>query len=450
MGLLFGLTVIASIARLVLRAATRGGTGRKNGSALALVFLVAGVIYLLGYIGLFFGRLIQAAVARKRESLADASAVQFTRDPSGLRGALVKIGASLSGSRFVEADADEVAHMLFAPGMARFFATHPPLIERLKAIDPYFDAQEFEQARAGLASKTALVEQAAEAQPAAAERLQTLLNTTMGVGAGIAQQVGRPSEAHIDFARVLRVSLPPAILQAADRGDDAGALMFALALDGDEELRAQQLSLIEHQLGTAPAQRTRSWLATTDALNPMQRQPALLRLLPTLRQLSAAERSALLLCLNGLLQRGGRVSLEQYALRKLAQVQLRDIDSGNGHRQTALPAVVNEIALLLAVLARHGHDFDDPQTAHRAYERGMQFLFKEARPGFQVPLDWPLRLDRALNALDRLVPAGKQLLVEAMVRTISHDDKLNAAEAELLRATCASLHCPLPPLFTAP
>ena len=107
---------------------------------------------IIGYVGLFFGRLIQAAVSRPRESLADASAVQFTRDPTGLRGALVKIGASTAGSRIGNPEVEEVAHMLFAPGMSRFFATHPPLLERLKAIDPRFDPKEIDSARARMAA----------------------------------------------------------------------------------------------------------------------------------------------------------------------------------------------------------------------------------------------------------------------------------------------------------
>src|ERR1044072_8728284 len=112
---------------------------------------------------------MQAAVARSRESLADASAVQFTRDPDGLRGALVKIGASSAGSRLGNPEVEEVAHMLFAPGMNRFFATHPPLLERLKAIDPRFDPKEIATARARLAAAAVAGETpaaAAKATPA--------------------------------------------------------------------------------------------------------------------------------------------------------------------------------------------------------------------------------------------------------------------------------------------
>ncbi len=140
-GLLFGLTVIAMIARTILRLAPRGGGGRKGGGGILVIFLAALVVLALGWIGLFFGRLIQAAVSRHRESLADASAVQFTRDPQGLRNALVKIGALGAGSRFADADAEEVAHLLFAEGIGRAFATHPPLVERIREIDPQLPAR---------------------------------------------------------------------------------------------------------------------------------------------------------------------------------------------------------------------------------------------------------------------------------------------------------------------
>ena len=154
MGLLFGLLVIALIARTVLRFAPRGRSSKKGGGV-AFILVAATVVLVVGYVGLFFGRLIQAAVSRNRESLADASAVQFTRDPGGLRGALVKIGAIGAGSRIGNPEAEEVAHMLFAPGIKRFFATHPELEDRLKAIDPRFDKSEFAQARTRLAAQEA-------------------------------------------------------------------------------------------------------------------------------------------------------------------------------------------------------------------------------------------------------------------------------------------------------
>src|SRR6266850_2902113 len=136
MGMLFGLLVIGYIGQFMMRASR----GDRKGGVLVLAGLA---VMILGYVGLFFGRMIQAAVSRQCERVADASSVQFTRDPQGLRNALVKIGSLDAGSRLQSDGAEEVAHMLFAPGLSRAFSTHPPLVERIRAIDPQFKEQEF-------------------------------------------------------------------------------------------------------------------------------------------------------------------------------------------------------------------------------------------------------------------------------------------------------------------
>ena len=140
LGWTFGLLAVAIVARIVLQSSPHaGGRSRKDGAG--ALMLAALAVMVLGYIGVFFGRLLQAAVSRHRERLADASAVQFTRNPVGLSGALLKIAGANAGSRLVTPEAEEVAHMLFAAGLPRLFATHPPLEERLKALDPAFKRQ---------------------------------------------------------------------------------------------------------------------------------------------------------------------------------------------------------------------------------------------------------------------------------------------------------------------
>src|SRR6187549_268940 len=141
LGWTFGLLAIAIVARIVLQTSPRS-SGRDRRDGAGALMLAALAIMVLGYIGVFFGRLLQAAVSRHRERLADASAVQFTRNPLGLSGALLKIAGVSSGSRLVTPEAEEVAHMLFAAGLPRMFATHPPIEERLKALDPSFRASE--------------------------------------------------------------------------------------------------------------------------------------------------------------------------------------------------------------------------------------------------------------------------------------------------------------------
>lgn len=445
MGLLFGLLVIALIGRTVLRLSSGGRDSKKA----MPVLLVALAVMVVGYIGLFFGRLIQAAVSRSRESLADASAVQFTRDPTGLRGALVKIGALSGGSRIGNPEVEEVAHMLFAPGMNRFFATHPALEDRLKAIDPRFDPKEFERARAEMARLAEQKNADAAPKQTSAERLDSLINVPGGAAsASVAALVGNPGTIHMQVARDIRKSLPDEIVSASRHPQSARTLMLALALDANSEARERQRQFISQQLGVQTADDLAELLSAVDALEPEQRMPALLGAVPALRQLTRDERMQLMSTLNGMLQREGRVSLQSYVLRKLAQVHLNDdLNPVARTRQLPLSAVQKDIQVLFSVLAQHGHS--DAATSRRAYEVGVHHLLPRERPSFVNLAHWAQPLDLALSRLDQLAPIMKEQLVEALVKTVTHDQKLTLGEAELLRAVCATVHCPLPPLVTS-
>jgi Zn-dependent protease with chaperone function len=450
-GWLFGLTVIAMVARTVLRHMPRGGGGRKGGAAVLVIMLAATVVLVLGWIGLFFGRLIQAAVSRKRESLADASAVQFTRNPGGLRGALVKIGALGIGSRFSDADAEEVAHLLFAPGLARAFATHPPLIERIREIDPRFQPEEFERARKRMNEERARAEpEPAVTRASAAERMKDLMQGAIVLApAAVADLVANPATPHVHEAELLLASLPEVVQRAARDPEQAGALFLALALDGAPDARARQLAFIRQQYGEGFHDGVTGMLAQVDALTPMQRMPALLQVFTGLHQLARAERVELLKCLNGLLARENRASVFAYALRKLAQVQLQDELDPRRRAAGHLSALGARDALqmVFSVLAMHGSE--DGETARRAFDAGMEEMLPGMHPPFANVGHWPPKLDQALTRLDRLQPAAKERFVRALVRTISHDDRMTVPESELLRAICAALHCPLPPLYGA-
>lgn len=439
MGLLFGLLVIALIARIVLRAAPHRRSRKDSGGAIALVALA---VFVIGYVGLFFGRLIQAAVSRRRESLADASAVQFTRDPAGLRNALVKIGALSAGSSIRNPEVDEVAHMLFAPGVKRLFATHPPLLQRLRDIDPHFDPAEFERVGRQLRERGT----AGDAESLRAGAAARGLHEGAAALGTIAHLVGNPGTQHVRHARSIRESLPEPIVLAARHPVTARALLMCLALDPDPALRERQRAAIAREFDAASIEQMASLQPVVDVLGPEQRMPALMSAFPALRQLAREDRLALLSSLNSLPRDDSHVSLQSYVLRKLAQVHLHDaLDASAPSARLTLRAVQLEAHVLLAILARQGHDTET--DARRAYEAGMHFLYPHERPAFRDVQPWAEALDRALARLDRLVPAAKEQLIEAIERTIAHDRKLTLAEAELVRAVCATLHCPLPPLI---
>jgi len=432
MGWLFGLLVIALIGRTIFSIAPRSRDRRGGGIAV----LIALAVMVLGYIGLLAGRILQAAVSRQRERLADASSVQFTRNPLGLKGALLKIAGLTEGSRLAAADAEQVAHMLFAPGLERVFATHPPLLERIRALDPHFDARELAQVAAqGVAASAAPEEAAAPAtsgvaafgpQPAAAR--------------AIAAQVGAPQTAHVALAQTVHQRLPVELREFSEAPGKARALVLALLLSRDSAVRDAQMHLL------APADLTEldAALEVAGELEPMLRLPALLQLFPALRRTALAARRALAQVAIALIHADSRVDVFEFCLAKLLETLLQDeMAPQPPHGRLTLEDVAQELHTVFAVLARAGAEGDEPR-ARAAYEVGMQTVLPLRRPAYATYEDWPRRLSAALIRLEQLQPFAKQALIEGLVRTIGSDGALTVEEAELLRTTCALLHCPMP------
>ncbi len=443
-GWLHALMALSVIARGIVKFAPYDSRGRRSG--LPVIFLAALAVMALGYVGLLFGRLMQAAVARRREALADASAVQFTRNPDGLRGALIKIAAG--SAQLQEVNTDEVAHMLFSSPGSQWFATHPPIEERISALGAPFDTAELQRARLQLQTQTtrneATFEPVRQATPA---QLTPFLSNVVLTPAEIVDSVGNIQERHLQLAAQLRISLPTTVTAASAQADAALALFFALAMSSDLGQRATQLNHLRRCLGEDLTGRVAAMLATVDQLNALQRQPALLCLLPQLRQLPPATRASVTSCLNGLLPPADQVTVGQYALCRLAQAQLHDAGAGMTRRASYLNLmqVTESLQHLLAVLAQQGHV--DTRQARQAYERAMQHLALRRYAEYTRYENWPSLLDVALLRLDRLHPMGKQHLLEAMLLAVLHDQQITVEEAELMRALCACLHCPIPPLL---
>jgi len=250
LGWTFGLLAIAIVARIVLQSSPRsGGRGRKDGAG-ALV-LAALAVMVLGYIGVFFGRLLQAAVARHRERLADASAVQFTRDPQGLTGALLKIAGLAAGSRLVAPEGEQVAHMLFAPGFARLFSTHPPIEERLKELNPQFRASELSALAAAavrdserlLAADAAQGPRPAPGDSAAAGLAPFAPLAQPRIDAPAAHEIaalaGTVGNAQVRYAQDARIAIPEALRTFVESPDHARALILLVLLSKEVKRYSQ-------------------------------------------------------------------------------------------------------------------------------------------------------------------------------------------------------------------
>jgi Zn-dependent protease with chaperone function len=499
MGWIFGLFVIGLIGRMILQVSPNN---RRNSNGLvALGFAVV----VLGYIGLMAGRILQAAVSRQRERLADASGVQFTRNPQGLKGALVKIAALPEGSALVAADAEQAAHMFFAEGLSRVFATHPPILERIRELDPQFDPRELEAAAAepdqsptaaevgghpgvgaaaltpaldaaGLTSGLAAAGGAGSvgapggraggglgglgqiARPGIASGGTTSAGlttpgatwqgaaTSNSLSAQFATQVGQPDMAHIVHAQAVRLALPPAIRELTESPGGAQALVIALLVSNDPAVRDQQLAMLAKSTNAASLAVIQRVIPLAQALDPMLRLPALQRAFPALRRSTVPQRKTLAQLATELIHADARIDVFEFCLAKLLETLLNDeLDATTPHGTVTLEAAANEIALLFAVFAQIGTQ--DQRVARESYEVGLATVLPMRRPPYAPVADWARQLSAALPRLELLHPFAKKALIEGLVKTVANDEVLMEEEAELLRTVCALLHCPLPPLL---
>ena len=453
LGWTFGLLAVAIVARIVLQASPRTSSRDRRDGAGALM-LAALAVMVLGYIGVFFGRLLQAAVSRHRERLADASAVQFTRDPSGLSGALLKIAGVSSGSQLVTPDAEQVAHMLFASGLSRVMATHPSIEERLKALNPAFRASEL-PALAAAAARDAQRQRQADAMPGATAEPAPQPAGPVPVAqfatnaAVIAAQAGTIANDQMRYAERVRNSIPEPLRDFADSADHARALTLAVLTSKVPDVQSAQRRILETAYGAELAAQVFAQQGLADSVAPALRLPAVQQLFPALRRLSLAERQKLRDVVNQLALADARIDVFECCLTLLLAANLYDeLEAGAQHGSASLLQEADSVHVLFCVLAAQGTD--DAALAARAFEAGISVVLPENRPAFREVAEWPVALRDALARLVHLRPFAKKVLIEGMVRCIAADRKLSVAEGELLRTVCAVLHCPLPPILGQP
>jgi Zn-dependent protease with chaperone function len=453
MGVIFGILCLAVIGRILLYSRSRGSKDRNPLMLLGLALII------IGAIGVFFGRLIQAALSRQREFLADASSVQFTRNPAGLSQALQKIGAA--GSRVDSPHAGEASHMFFENALSKPFlgmlATHPPLDERIRAIDPGWDGK-FKDG-----SVTAVE---AESAPGAAKppspRLPFPLTPGMPgtpVGAAdlapnvvqagsVLSNLGKPTPLHLRYAEELRNSFSEKVQSAAREPLDATALIYALILSPDEALRAKQLTELARRTAPGVCDTTAALWPEVAPVAAHARLPLATLALPALRHLRPDQFQQFSQALQWLIESDGQIEIFEYVLQKIVRrhlaSQLGKTRSTSIQYYTLQPLLL-DCDVVLSALAHASSS--NAGEVEKAFQTGMPHLRARA-DGLQLLPRAECRLEQLDTALDRLalaVPQIKKNLIEACVYVVGADGLIQEREAELLRAIADTLDCPIPP-----
>ncbi len=451
MGALNGILVLGILGYYLMYSTSFAGRRRGNdNSGVAIMALAVGLM-VIGFAGTFFGGLIKAAVSRQREYLADASAVQFTRNPMGIAGALKKIGGLESGSIVRNPGAPEVSHAFFAQGVTGFTqwlsSTHPPLASRILQIDPQWDGK-FDASQPLPAESQPPVDDAAGTRrPDMARNMATVAAGAAAAGAiAVMDRIGQPTQESVKYARSLLADLPAAIRDAAREPYGARAVIYCLLLDKAAGLREQQLVLLHSRADKDVHALTIRLASQMDALEKRFRLPIIEIAIPALKQLSDGQYASFKENLVALINMDARVDLFEWSLQKILFSHLEghfEKTPLSARRQADPGNLTQEFGLVLSVIAHTGAT--DQSSAQSAFDASAQTL---ATKGMALLAKDQIRiadLDRALGKLESLPPAAKSRLLKACAISTWHDQRATPAEVELLRAFASVLDCPMPP-----
>ncbi|HMP90158.1 MAG TPA: M48 family metallopeptidase [Kiritimatiellia bacterium] len=459
-GVLHGLLILALVGRIMLRFAGSGrsGGGKKGGGAIVVVVLGLALM-IIGYFGFFFGGLIKRAVSRQREYLADSSAVQFTRNPTGLASALKKVGGLAYGGSVGNNHAEELSHMFFADGVKRLFgagslfATHPPLAQRVKLLDPTFDGK-FPVITEDMLRMSVNQDQGREKKSDKAGKNQghdfIKKSVMMGGAIGtdprtIIQQMGVLDAITLDAAQNVMAAIPEALKLKAHETLGAQAVVLALLLrNADANSSVDAWTWI-------PASFTDAVSQCLDAMADIRaehRLPLLEMTFPALRSLGKEQAEKFMELLRQIITSDKKIDIFEFTVFEIVSSGMRET------LQLPLPPVkihsikdvMPEATILLSKMAQVGGD--NEASIKAAFDVGMASLPEQsagAKPVYVQNID----ADKLRSALDRMLTTGmsvRKMLLEAAANCLMADQNATVQEVELFRAFASALQVPAPPI----
>ncbi len=460
-GVLFGILFIALAGRFVLEGTMRssGFSSRRSNKSDGggSIMLIGAGLFVIGYTGVFFANLIKMAVSRQREFLADASAVQYTRNPLGISGALKKIGALSDGSKIQNLHAEEVSHMFFANGLKKsftnLFATHPPLIDRIERLDPSFSGDFTEVKVNNISEETATRNQQANSRQSRVENpllknpgLGAILNNPAG---HILGTIGTMGVANLEAAQNLISNLPPKIYEGIHEPYLAPLVVYTLILDSKPEIRQKQLQILESNLPSSAFSEFSKLLIDSKNINSNNFLSVLDLALPTLGMLSESQFLQLRDLVTLLAHADDNLDLQEYTLQIILLKHFNQkfgLEKQKKAVAKPLATLVKPASNLFLCLAVLGNK-DNLQLAEQAYQAGIkhcaiptEFQYKfTVLPSVNFDL-----LDQAIYELSNSEYPVREVLLRACISCISIDQKISHQEFTLIRAIADSFNCPVP------
>ncbi|QJQ95324.1 MULTISPECIES: M48 family metallopeptidase [Halomonadaceae] len=446
--LLHGLLLIGLIGHMVLRGgAMSSATRSRRDNSHAVMLALGAALMVVGYVGTLCGSLIKAAVSRQREFLADASAVQFTRQPEGIGGALMKIAAHQRGSQLQAANASEYSHFYFSRGVSASgpMSTHPPLETRIRRVLPNWNG---ELPTLDDASREARRTRREEAIPETSSGigqgsgLSTLPTNSRALIASALATIGTLDQPHLEQARETLATLDDRLLEAAHDPFSARALAYGIMMGLEPGSRERQYALLRQFADPTVVAALGDLAEPLETLDPRHRLALLELAMPVLKQLSTSQYAVFKTCLGKLVEAERAPGAMQWALYR---VLIQGVEGGQQRRREArLTDLEAPVALVISTMARAGGV--DGEEARRACEAAQTVLPELSLTYQETPASFA-ELDRAMDRLLQSRQADRSRLLESLAVCIEHDGQVSVAEAELFRALADMFECPMPPLL---
>ncbi|MFO7028858.1 peptidase M48 [Limnospira fusiformis CCALA 023] len=463
-GVIQGLIFIYLIGRVMLRGSFLGGGSGKSSSKGKDSGLIIGLgMVVIGGVGFFCGRLIKSAVSRQREFLADASAVQFTRNPDGISGALQKIAGYKSGSKVRNPRAEEASHLFFGEAFTgifesfgQIFATHPPVKERVKRLEGFagrtWSVEETgnNPSMSSIASGNEMVAGFAGSSPQAQPQPESLSVSPDRVVAG----VGTTNPKHLDNVRGFLADIPEPVRMATRDVNGAIAIIYSLLLHTDPEVRDRQMSSLRESSPPPVLEMIENLSPYLESLNARTRLPLIDLAIPALRGGSVSQCTQLLKQARVLIKADNHLSLSEYAIFVVLRQRLTNYFPSTQPESkvkfTDIKQIWSDCVTVLSALARVGQD--SPGAVDIAFQAGLLRLPKNSGETLPTaPGEYSLtQVGESLKRLELAAPKLKQAVVDACAYTVLADHHVTLDQAELLRAIVISLNCPIPPFLDAP
>ncbi|MDF1739254.1 MAG: M48 family metalloprotease, partial [Verrucomicrobiales bacterium] len=465
-GLLFGILFLALMGELIIRSTFRGSrhTSRnKDGASAALVIMLAGVgLLAIGYIGSFFAKLIKASISRQREYLADASAVQFTRNPDGIAGALRKIGGLTAGSTVAHPMAKDASHLFFGNALSSsLLATHPPLSDRIKRLVPSWNGEYSAVSLPPITEKEDRRRSRERPIPDSPGRSlpgRALPGMFLDGGEGKihltdAEAIESMSALHpeqIQLGEKIHASIPEHWIEACHSLSGAQAVVFTLLLAQDESLRNAELSRLRQDTDDATYQVVSDLFSEIRNIHSAVKLALVDLAIHSLRKLSSGEYQRFRKIISDLIHSDKRIDLFEFTLLNIVT---RHLDNYFEHQSPPrikyrnLRSLSGEAGIVITTLAAMSHPDDDnaiqeafsKASRHIANTLGTTISFK---PAGECGLD---HIEAALEKFAKATPTVKKHLLEAASKSVMADGAISSREAELIRAMADAMGCPIPP-----